>query len=46
MAVVTQQMADELLQRMADLNVRGTYCPAGYLVFSSAASSVDISLLI
>ena len=32
--VVTQQMADELKQRMADLNVRGTYCPAGYLVFS------------
>ena len=32
--VVTQQMADELKQRMSDLNVRGTYCPAGYLVFS------------
>ena len=32
--VVTQQMADELMQRMADLNVRGTYCAAGYLVFS------------
>jgi hypothetical protein len=34
MAVVTQHMSDELKQRMADLKVRGTYCPAGYLVFS------------
>jgi hypothetical protein len=34
MAAVTQQMADELRQRMTDLNVRGTYCGAGILVFS------------
>ena len=32
--VVTQQEVDRLKQRMADLKVRGTYCPAGYLVFS------------
>ena len=31
--VVTQQMADELKQRMSDLNVRGTMAP-GHLVFS------------